>query len=49
MRCCDVRTDATLNSSNLIDTVGRPDSYMGRPDGSLGSNVSDLESVQNLL
>jgi hypothetical protein len=42
MCCHDVRTDATLNCSNLLDTDGLP-------DGSLGSDFSDLESAQNLL
>jgi len=59
MCCWDVRTDTTLNSSNLLDIDGspdryclideRPDSWQRRPDGILRSDISNLESVQNLL
>jgi len=38
MRCWDVQTDASLNSSNLVDTDGHPDAWLGRPDESLGSD-----------
>jgi hypothetical protein len=34
---------------HLLDTDGRPDAWLGHPDGRLGSNFSDLESAQNLL
>jgi len=44
-----VQTDATLNCSKLLDTDGRPDAWLGHPDGSLESDFSDLESAHNLL
>jgi hypothetical protein len=48
--CCHcVRTDATLNCSNLLDTDERPDTCLGRLDGILGSDFSDLEYAQNFL
>jgi hypothetical protein len=47
--CHDVRTDATLNCLNLLDTNGGPDACLGHPEGSLGSDFSELKSTQNLL
>jgi len=36
--CCDVRMDASLNNSNLLNTDGHPDAWLYCPDGSLGSD-----------
>jgi hypothetical protein len=48
--CChDVRTDATLNCSNILDNDGRLNAWLGRPDGILGFDFSKLEFVHNLL
>jgi hypothetical protein len=44
-----VRTDATLNCLNLLDTDGGPDVCLGPLDGILGSDFSELEFAQNLL
>jgi len=44
-----VRTDATLNCSNLLDTYRCLDACLGHPDGILGFDFSELESAQNLL
>jgi hypothetical protein len=38
-----------LNCSNLLDTDESLDTCLGRPNGILGSDFSDLESAQNLL
>jgi hypothetical protein len=48
-RCRNVWMDATLNCLKFLNTEGRPDAWLGRPDGSLGSDFSDLDSAQNLL
>jgi len=32
----------------LLDTDGRPNAWLGRLGGNIGSNFSELESVQNL-
>jgi hypothetical protein len=32
----------------LLDTDGRPDASLGRPNGNKGSDFSELESSQNL-
>jgi hypothetical protein len=43
--CChDVRTDASLK---LFDIDGRPDAWLGRLDGNMGSDFSELEYAQN--
>jgi hypothetical protein len=57
--CWDVRTDATFNSSKLLDTDGHPNGIAMSSgwmlmtdkslDGCLGFNFFDLESTQNLL
>jgi hypothetical protein len=49
MCCRDVRTDVTLNYSNLLDIDGSPDTWLGCLDGSLGFDFFDLESAQNIL
>jgi hypothetical protein len=63
--CYYVRTNATLNSSKLLDIDGGPESIttsfgwmmliddhpealLSSPGGSLGSDFSELESVQSL-
>jgi hypothetical protein len=47
--CHDIRMDATLNSSNLLDTNGRPDARQGHQGEILGSDFSEVESAQNIL
>jgi hypothetical protein len=48
--CChDVRTDATLNCLNFLDTDGHPNAWPSCLDGILGSDFSKLEFAQNLL
>jgi hypothetical protein len=40
--------NANLNCSNLLDTDERPDALLGRSDGNMGSDLSELESAHNL-
>jgi len=38
-RCCPVvQTDARWSAENLLDTDGRPDTSLGRPDENKGSD-----------
>jgi hypothetical protein len=44
----DGRSDGIATSSGMLLTDERLDVIMGRPDGNLGFNFSELESAQNL-